>query len=337
MSDLARTDELFYTRAGLDRAKLERQVDEALAGADDGEMFLEYRQSESLAYDDGRLKSASFDTSQGFGLRSDSGEAAGYAHATDLSHDAIGRAAQRLLEIETYRLMALLAFPVAREAGPRIEHVDRELSAITTAMGDFRGTDVKPEGERRLLERLMGLAAEIERVTAGADYRFGAARAYHALVERRIAELREQRAVPGIPTIGEFMDRRLAPAMRSCLATADRLRALAARLARAGTLLRTRVDIALEAQNQTLLASMDRRARLQLRLQQTVEGLSVAAISYYVVGLLGYAARAGEAAGLPIPHDLAVGLAIPLVLLGVWLLVHRVRRHLGADSAAREP
>ncbi len=93
MSDLARTDELFYTRAGLDRAKLERQVDEALAGADDGEMFLEYRQSESLAYDDGRLKSASFDTSQGFGLRSVSGEAAGYAHATDLSHEAIGRAA----------------------------------------------------------------------------------------------------------------------------------------------------------------------------------------------------------------------------------------------------
>lgn len=246
----------------------------------------------------------------------------------------VGRAAQRLLEIETYRLMALLAFPVARDAGPRIEHVDRELSAITTAMGDFRGADVKPEAERRLLERLMGLAAEIERVTAGTDYRFGAARAYHALVERRIAELREQRAVPGIPTIGEFMDRRLAPAMRSCGATAERLRALAARLARAGTLLRTRVDIALEAQNQTLLASMDRRARLQLRLQQTVEGLSVAAISYYVVGLLGYAARAGEAAGLHIPHDLVVGLAIPVVILGVWLLVHRVRRHF--DGADRE-
>jgi TldD protein len=93
MSDLARTDELFYTRAGLDRAKLERQVNEALNGADDGEMYLEYRQSESLSYDDGRLKSASFDTSQGFGLRSVSGEAAGYAHSTDLSHDAIGRAA----------------------------------------------------------------------------------------------------------------------------------------------------------------------------------------------------------------------------------------------------
>jgi TldD protein len=101
MSDLARTDELFYTRAGLDRGKLERQVGEALAGADDGELFLEYRQSESLAYDDGKLKSASFDTSQGFGLRAVSGEAAAYAHATELSHDAVGRAAKTVQAVKT--------------------------------------------------------------------------------------------------------------------------------------------------------------------------------------------------------------------------------------------
>jgi len=101
MSDLARTDDLFYNRAGLDRGKLERQVGEALAGADDGELFLEYRQSESLAYDDGKLKSASFDTSQGFGLRAVSGEAAAYAHATELSHDAVGRAAKTVQAVKT--------------------------------------------------------------------------------------------------------------------------------------------------------------------------------------------------------------------------------------------
>src|SRR4051812_5283286 len=94
MSDLARTDELFFTRAGLDRARLEGQVSDALNGADDGELFLEYSQSESLVFDDSKLKSASFDTSQGFGLRAVSGEAAGYAHATELSHDAISRAAR---------------------------------------------------------------------------------------------------------------------------------------------------------------------------------------------------------------------------------------------------
>jgi uncharacterized membrane-anchored protein len=242
-----------------------------------------------------------------------------------------GRVTQSLLEIETYRLMALLALPVARAAGPRVTAVDRELSAITEAMGDLNsGAD--SGAERRLLERLMALAAEIERVTASADYRFGAARAYYALVERRIAELAEKSLDAGIPTIGEFMDRRLAPAMRSCIATSERLRAIAERLARAGTLLRTRVDIALEGQNQKLLASMDRRARLQLRLQQTVEGLSVAAISYYVVGLIGYALRAAEFAGIAIRYELLTGVAIPFVVLLVWLGVRRLRRHLAAEG-----
>jgi uncharacterized membrane-anchored protein len=250
-----------------------------------------------------------------------------------------GRMVQRLLEIETYRLMALLALPVARTAGPRIGAVDRELATIIAAMGDLRDSGGDPGAERRLLERLMTLAADVERLTATADYRFGAARAYHALVEARVAELREQRADPAVPTIGEFMERRVAPAMRSCQAVSTRLQALAERLARAGTLLRTRVDIALEAQNQQLLASMDRRARLQLRLQQTVEGLSVAAISYYVVGLIGYALRAVEAVGWHVRHDLVTGLAIPVVVGLVWLGVRRLRRHIEAEGglAGREP
>lgn len=250
-----------------------------------------------------------------------------------------GRMIQRLLEIETYRLMALLALPVARTAGPRIGAVDRELATITAAMGDLKDSGSEPGAERRLLERLMTLAADVERLTASADYRFGAARAYHALVEARVAELREQRADPAVPTIGEFMERRVTPAMRSCGAVSTRLQVLAERLARAGTLLRTRVDIALEAQNQQLLASMDRRARLQLRLQQTVEGLSVAAISYYVVGLIGYASRAVEAAGWHMPHDLLTGLAIPVVVGLVWLGIRRLRRHIVAEGglAGREP
>ncbi len=101
MSDLAQTDEIFFTRAGLDRGKLERQVAEALSGAEDGELFLEYRQSESLSFDDGKLKSASFDTSQGFGLRAVLGEAAGYAHSTELSHEAIARAARTVQAVKS--------------------------------------------------------------------------------------------------------------------------------------------------------------------------------------------------------------------------------------------
>ncbi|HSR71185.1 MAG TPA: DNA gyrase modulator, partial [Kiloniellales bacterium] len=100
MSQIADTDELFYTRSGLDRSRLEGIVDDALAGADDGELYLEYCQSEGLAFDDGRLKSASFDTSQGFGLRSVAGEAAGYAHASELSEDAIRRAAETVKAVQ---------------------------------------------------------------------------------------------------------------------------------------------------------------------------------------------------------------------------------------------
>src|ERR1700749_543220 len=83
--------DLFFTRTGMDRAKVQQTVDDALAGSDDGELFLEYSQSESFAYDDNRLKAATFDTSQGFGLRAVAGEATGYAHATELSEEAIAR------------------------------------------------------------------------------------------------------------------------------------------------------------------------------------------------------------------------------------------------------
>ncbi|MGQ0662707.1 MAG: metalloprotease TldD [Pseudomonadota bacterium] len=112
MSDLARTEELFFTRAGLDRAHVERLVGEALEGADDGELFLEYRQSESLAFDDGRLKAASFDTSQGFGLRAVAGEAVGYAHATELSHAAVRRAAMTVGAVKSGYSGTLAAGPV---------------------------------------------------------------------------------------------------------------------------------------------------------------------------------------------------------------------------------
>lgn len=234
-----------------------------------------------------------------------------------------GRLVQRLLEIETYRTMALLGFPVARELAPQLSRLDRTLTETSSRIATL--ADI--EGERTLLATLTRHAAEIERLINASVYRFGASRAYYALVERRIAELREQR-IEGLQTIAEFMERRLAPAMRTCEATAARLEALAQRVGRASNLLRTRVDIELEAQNRDVLKSMSRRVRLQLRLQETVEGLSVVAISYYAVGLVGYAAKAGKSAGLPIDIDLATGVAIPVVLAAVWLMVRRIRRHL---------
>ncbi len=239
-----------------------------------------------------------------------------------------GRLVQRLLEIETYRIMALLALPLAREIAPQVARIDRELTETTRHLASA----AEIEGERALLDTLMAHAAEIERLVNASAYRFGAARAYYVLVDHRVGELRESR-IEGLQTIREFMDRRLAPAMRTCESTAARLETLAQRVGRASNLLRTRVDIGLEAQNRDVLMSMNRRARLQLRLQETVEGLSVVAISYYAVGLVGYAAKAVKAAGLHVDPDVVTGLAIPLVALGVWVMVRRIRRRLLRDAA----
>jgi len=128
------------------------------------------------------------------------------------------------------------------------------------------------------------------------------------------------------------MARRFLPAVGTCATTSQRLHELSERVAQASALLSTRVSIARERQNQALLASMDRRARLQLRLQQTVETLSVAAIVYYVAGVIGYLARGGRSLGLPIDYDLVVGLAIPVVAVLVLLAIRRARRRLRSED-----
>jgi uncharacterized membrane-anchored protein len=240
-----------------------------------------------------------------------------------------GRMLQRMFEIEAYRMMALLALPIARRQAPRIVAVERALATLTERIA-AGGSDDEP-----LLQELTRLAAEVESGLAASQFRFGACRAYHELVTRRIAELRESK-LPGIQTIDEFMARRLHPAVATCATVSQRLHDLSERVAQASSLLSTRVDIARERQNQALLASMDRRARLQLRLQQTVEGLSVAAIVYYVAGLVGYVAKAGKAGGLPVQPDLLVGLAIPVLAVGVVLALRRARRQLHHGEPAEE-
>ena len=236
-----------------------------------------------------------------------------------------GRTVQRLLEIETYRIMALLGLPVAWLTAAMLRGAERELAEITSLMAQDSTHD-----EPALLVRLTRLAATVESEVAANSFRFGASRAYYDLTKRRIAELREER-LTGVQTIEEFMDRRLAPAMATCSSAEKRLLDLSERVARASDLLRTRVDIEREQQNQALLASMNRRARMQLRLQQTVEGLSIAAITYYVVGLVGYAAKALKEAGVPLSVELVTGASIPFVVLAIWLAVRRVRKHLAVE------
>lgn len=240
----------------------------------------------------------------------------------------IGRALQRLVEMETYRMLALLAFPVARQLIPGLTANEQDLASITAAL-----VKAGEQDEPALLERLTRLAAQVESRQSETLFRFGAAASYYDLVQRRIQELREER-IEGLQTFREFTERRLAPAMNTCRSVAARQEALSVRVAQATELLSTRVNISSERQSHALLASMNRRAQLQMRLQQTVEGLSVAAMTFYIVGLVGHAAEALEALGVHIRPAIAAGLSIPIVALLAGLSLRRIRRSVtrGVDS-----
>ncbi|MFG6439653.1 DUF3422 family protein [Roseateles sp. LKC17W] len=231
-----------------------------------------------------------------------------------------GRICQRLLELETYRLMALRGLPAAKSLGGTLAEVEATLAAITARL------QAHGASEAELLDDLISTAARVEHATAEHQYRFSATQAYHAIVETRLAELHEGK-VAGTQTLGEFMQRRLSPAIATVSATAQRLANLSQRISRASALLRTRVDIATEAQNQQLLAQLGDGQRTQLRMQATVEGLSLAAITYYVVSLLLYFFKALKAEGwLTVAPELAAGAAIPVVLAGVWWTTRRIHR-----------
>jgi len=230
-----------------------------------------------------------------------------------------GALSQRVIEIETYRTLAMLGLPLANTLSARVRRMEDRLASITSEM--------RAEGRdsQQLLAELTGLAAELEADAAASLYRFGASRAYDGIVEERLAALDEQ-AVPGHDTWTGFLQRRVAPAMRTCRSVEERMANLSRKLTRATTLLRTWVDVEVEKQNRDVLASMNNRARLQLRLQQTVEGLSVAAVSYYVVGLIGYLAKGTGLFGASAKPELVTALSVPLVVAAVWLFVRRLRR-----------
>jgi uncharacterized membrane-anchored protein len=229
-----------------------------------------------------------------------------------------GRIVQRLCEIETYKAMSMLGLARAREMAPRMAEVDGALAAL---VGEMRSEAARADVTlRQLLEN----SAELEDLIARSSFRFGATAAYEALVNQRIAVLREER-FDGRQTFAEFMARRFDPAMRTVISTERRLQDMARAAQRAGELLRTRVDVERSAQNQKLLESMDRRADLQLRLQKTVEGFSVVAISYYALSLMAYL-TAPVAGTLGLEKAVLTALLVPPVVIAVWLVIRRIRR-----------
>lgn len=240
-----------------------------------------------------------------------------------LRESQMGRLLQRICEIENYLMMALLALPLARDGAYLLDSVEEELTELGARMN-------LPESDaEELLHSISGLDARLHAMSFRTSYRFSAAQAYYRIVEARIRELRERR-IEGVPTVGEFMERRLAPAMETCSTIAARQEVLAARLNRTNDMLRTKVNLAQERQTQSVLDSLNRSANRQLRLQQAVEGLSVVAISYYGVGLASYAFKALKGAGFELPVDLLSGLSLPLIGGGVWLGIRRLHYKLRA-------
>jgi uncharacterized membrane-anchored protein len=232
----------------------------------------------------------------------------------------IGRIVQRLCEIETYRAMSMLGLMRARTMSSRLNGIDPKLSGLVSSL------DSAAQSPEATLHELLAISAELESLAVQVSFRFGATAAYEAIVTQRVEVLREER-IHGRQTFGEFMMRRYDPAMRTVKSAEARLRSMAERAQRAAELLRTRVDVERSAQNQKLLESMDKRADLQLRLQRTVEGLSVVAISYYAVNLATYALYP-LTEHLHISKGMATAIATPVVILLVWLAISRIRKHI---------
>lgn len=234
----------------------------------------------------------------------------------DLQRDEPAQLILRLQELGNYRNMALLGLPLAQGLTPAVTDLETRLARLTLAVSERQSEDDE------LLDRLTFLSAELARLVAETRYRMSATRAYAQLSIDRLASLRIG-AVRGYQTLDDFTERRLMPAVRTCDSFSTRLEDLSQRTARTSALLRTRIDIALARQNRDLLASMDERTHLQLRLQQTVEGLSVVAISYYLVALIGYVLGVVHI----VPHDVAMAVTVPIVIACVALGLRWARRH----------
>ena len=247
-------------------------------------------------------------------------------HDVDLRTRQAGRLLQRLTEIETYRMLAMRPVPIARQYIPILADFDERLAELT---GNNTDTTLQcPEDARKLLDEITQLAAEIEKISAQTTNQFSASVAYYSIVKQRVTQLREKR-IHGLQMFHEFMNQRLTSAIDTCASVQKHLETLSTHVTRASSLLRTRVEISMEAQSRDLLQSMDNRVKLQLRLQEMVEGLSVVVLSYYLLSIISYGLKALKATGIPLNVEISTGIAIPVVVGVVFFGMRRLRKKIG--------
>ena len=244
-------------------------------------------------------------------------------YGKNLTSDELGRRIQRLMEMETYRTMSLLALPVARRVGEELYACEQELEKLTLSVGQKTTT---PEDDEKLFHKLSKLSERSNILLTETRYRFAASRAYFTLFQQRIDSLEEVK-VGDVQTMSGFLRSRLEPAIATIESTAKRQETLTDDLSRAIVLLRTRIELNLNKGNQALLKSMDKRHDQQLKIAQTVEGLSIVAITYYAVGLFSYLLKAlAKQPWMPFSATLLTAISVPFILLTVWLMLKRIRK-----------
>lgn len=227
---------------------------------------------------------------------------------------------RRLLEIDTYRVMALLGLPLAREVSPLVRAAEHELTGLVEHLSDATTTDAV----QAALGDLHGLSVRSGQLSERLTYRFAAAKAYGEVLDARLKALGEVPTTKG-SSLSRHVGNRVDPALATCTALETRLRVLSEKIERGVGLLDARIGLDLQIQNRSVLETIARTAQSQFRLQRTVEGLSVIAISYYLLGILSYV-LGGPLEWLHLDKGIAISLAAPLALIGVWLVIRAVRR-----------
>ena len=243
-----------------------------------------------------------------------------------LTPAALGRLAQQLFDLGNYRKLSLLGWPQSRQALSRLNVLEQQLSDITQRI------ELRQNDDEHLLNEITTMAAQTEHLIAETSSRLQATAAYYQLTLDRIKSLNES-PIEGLLSLQDFTERRLTPAFRTSESVRYRQQALSARLGRSTELLRTRINLKLEQQNQQLLASMDKRARLQLNMQQMVEGLSLVAISYYSVQLCDKAIKALSYWLPQLDSAKWQSISMPLVVILVALTLYWLNRQLHRNKS----
>jgi len=235
-----------------------------------------------------------------------------------------GRVLHRLIDIETYRILSLKGLPIAREVIPKVRQLDDQLKVFIDQLNQSEAV----EDDKLMLDRLMKLSVETESIRSNYTGVYSAVEAYQHILRCRLDELRETR-IEGFQMYHEFLLRRMDPGFKTCESLNERIQMLSSRLATATNLLRAKVNVHMETQNQNLLKSFDERSAFQLKLQQTVEGISIIALAYYGLGLLKIILKGMKSAGLPLNPDIAVFLLAPVLVYAIWKYAHKLSVYMG--------